>query len=382
MHEQKPRVWLPGASLLPDSSTQRQIGVSLSFETAALPHQNPSPPHNPTTSQTAQVENLHENSSMIIGEKQPHLERGKIEFVPSVINALILFSIIFLDESSSSGSGNNIVQPASAKGANLALTKTKEFMKVCECRTFNETQLARFFELAQDDEVDVNYVDEEGLAPILVLCWKQRSGSHLLKCLETLLSRKEILVNVQELNQWSNALTIVCQYHGGDKLIHIIHLLLKHKINVDTKNKNNEIAIMALCKNYKEENIKAILHLLLKQAALLKNLNATCKMHGWNALVYLCAKHKGKNLHDAARFLLENGIQVNTELNKSDNALVAACLHQKHQNLIDVVRLLISFKIDVNWTNPVSGENAIIALCRNYCNSNLIDIIKGIVIYT
>ena len=220
-------------------------------------------------------------------------------------------------------------------------------------------------------------MDEEGLAPILILCSKQKSGKILLQCLEALLSRPDFLVNVQEMNQWANALTMVCQYHGSDNLFSIIHLLLKHKIKVDTKNKNDETAVMALCRNDNQENIKNILRLLLKQTALRKLINTTCKENGWNALVYLCTSFKGKYLIDVAQFLLENEIQVDTELNKSDNALVAACRNHKQENLFDLVRLLLRGKIDVHWTNPKSGENALIALCSDSDNgSNLIPIMR------
>ena len=234
----------------------------------------------------------------------------------------------------------------------------------------------RFRILALDMEVDLNYTSSEGLAPLLNLCSNQKS-SHLFECMEILLRRPDLNIHVGEKGQRANALTVVCRCYSGDKLVDNVKLLLRHKVKADTKNKNDETALMGLCINYKKDDIIDILRLLLEEPTALKNLNAVSKDLGWNGLVFLCYYFSGKNLFEVAQLLLDHGIQIDSEYNTSANALIAACTKYNRESLINVVRLLIQHKTDVNWTNPASGGNALIALCKSYRESNLIDIIQG-----
>ena len=250
------------------------------------------------------------------------------------------------------------------------MKKTLAFAKLCECREFTDDQIILFRSFALDVEVDVNYIDSEGFAPLLNLCWSNKSN-RLYELIEILLSRSDLDINVKEMNQRANALTMVCRYYSGHKLFDIVGLHLKHKIEADSKNKNDENALMGLCVNYKKENIIDIVRLLLTQPDVLKNLNAVNKDMGWNVLVLLCNHYSGRNLVDVARFFLEQHVEIDTEYNKYDNALVVACSKYKHDSLIDVVRLLLLHKIDVNWTNPTSGGTALIALCQDYTDCNL-----------
>ena len=256
------------------------------------------------------------------------------------------------------------------------MKKTLAFAKLCECREFTDDQMILFRQFALDEEVNVNHFDSEGLTPLLNLTWNHRS-IRLYECIKILLSRPDLDINVKEMDERANALAMVCRYYSGHKLYDIVELLLDHKIQLDSKNKNDENALMGLCINYKKENIADIVRLLLSQPAVLQSLNAVNKDMGWNALVLLCYHYSGRNLLDVARFLLEQGIQIDTECNKNDNALVAVCSNYKQDSLLDVVKLLIDSKIDVNWRNPTSGRNALISLCKNYSGYNLEAIVKG-----
>jgi len=256
------------------------------------------------------------------------------------------------------------------------MKKTLAFAKLCQCREFTDDQMILFRQFALDEEVNVNHFDSEGLTPLLNLTWNHRSV-RLYECIKILLSRPDLDINVKEMEERANALAMVCRYYSDHKLYDIVELLLDHKIQLDSKNKNDENALMGLCINYKKENITDIVRLLLSQPAVMQNLNAVNKDMGWNALVLLCYHYSGRNLLDVARFLLEQGIQIDTECNKNDNALVAVCSNYKPDSLIDVVKLLIDSKIDVNWRNPTSGRNALISLCKNYSGYNLEVIVKG-----
>lgn len=236
-----------------------------------------------------------------------------------------------------------------------------------------------FRELALDAEVNVNHIDSEGMAPLLNICWNHKSD-RLYECIEILLRRTDLDIDVKEMGQRANALAMVCRYYSGYKLLDIVELLLKHKIEADSKNKNDENVLMGLCINYKKDNIIDIIRILLTQPAISQNLNAVNKDMGWNVLVLLCYHYNGKNLLDVTRFLLEKGVQIDTEYNKHYNALIAVSLKYKNDTLIDVVRLLILHKIDVNWTNPLSGDNALIVLCKNYSDTNLLNIVQGMCI--
>lgn len=100
----------------------------------------------------------------------------------------------------------------------------------------------------------------------------------------------------------------------------------------------------------------------------------------WNALHSLCRYHTSSSLSDLVRYLLDNGIEINTKTPSGFNALHLACCYQKNDNLHGVVRLLLERGIDVD-AKTNNGFTALHFLCKNYPHHDLKKIIQVMLDY-
>ena len=257
-----------------------------------------------------------------------------------------------------------------------------QLIKLCSLEILSDQQFAYFRQLAHHKDVNINLM-QNNVTPLLLLCWKHKS-LQLDKCVGILLQRNDIDINARDSGTFWNALAMTCRYYPDKKIYKVLGMLLEHRsklapngIDVNAVNHNGINALMALCSNYKHDNIIDIVRLLVENGI---NINATSDDMGWNALVTLCYNYRGKNLLDVVNYLLTIGppyIEVNLEENKGDNALIAACDSYRHASLLEIVRLLVTHHIDINWNNPKLKCNALITLCAStYGKSNLIEIIQ------
>ena len=268
---------------------------------------------------------------------------------------------------------------SSAQGANSATTtsfslkKSQELFDLCKLEKLNKTQLARFHQLAQDREVDVNFTEaEKKLTPLLCLCWMHESV-RLFECIQALLKRDELDVNFRDSGECLNALAMVCRWYPGPSLHNIVRLLLDFGSQVDTVDDKGADALIVLCANYTRRNLVDVARLLLENGS---NINAVSSEYGWNALIYLCENYAEDNLLDNLRLLLRYGSRLDVAGSKEGNALIVVCGSYKRNSLIDIVRLFIQNGIDVTATHPTSGANALITLCSAYNGDNLYEIIE------
>ena len=176
----------------------------------------------------------------------------------------------------------------SAQGANSATTtsfslkKSQELFDLCKLEKLNKTQLARFHQLAQDREVDVNFTGaEKKLTPLLCLCWMHESV-RLFECIQALLKRDELDVNFRDSGECLNALAMVCRWYPRPSLHNIVRLLLDFGSQVDTVDDKGADALIVLCANYTRRNLVDVARLLLENGS---NINAVSSEYGWNALI-------------------------------------------------------------------------------------------------
>ena len=107
-------------------------------------------------------------------------------------------------------------------------------MKLCTYESLNEAGIVRFRDLTLDAEVDVNCINNSnGFTPLLLVCSSNRSDS-LFDCVNSLLERNEININIKDQGGWG-VLSFVCLFNGSNrKLPDIIRLLLDYGIEIST----------------------------------------------------------------------------------------------------------------------------------------------------
>ena len=157
---------------------------------------------------------------------------------------------------------------------------------MCSRASMNAVAVARLRELVSDTSVNINYKDSAGYTPLNMLCWKNNNYS-LKECVEILLQRKDIAVNMKNKEKW-NALHHVCRHYKLDNLIDIVRLL----IDATPSEKTNKIKI-----NDRTDNKS-------------------------NALILLCEANSNLNhLADVAQLLIERNIEVTAENKDQRSAL-------------------------------------------------------------
>lgn len=143
-------------------------------------------------------------------------------------------------------------------------------MKLCTYESLNESGIVRFRELAMDSEVDVNCINNSnGFTPLLLICSSNRSDS-LFDCINILLERNAININVKDQGGWG-ALSFVCLFNGSNrKLPDIIRLLLDYGIEISTTTSQGWSALSQAELNLSyyhcsQPNLITIVHQLLER---------------------------------------------------------------------------------------------------------------------
>ena len=111
--------------------------------------------------------------------------------------------------------------------------------------------------------VDINFVNKEGLTPLLCLIKGGHSRNDLMDAIRFLLNQEGIDVNCKDQEGW-NALYYLCRLYQQNNLVDIIRLLIQHGIDVTWKNQLGQNALLILCLRYPHENLIDIVRLLIE----------------------------------------------------------------------------------------------------------------------
>lgn len=244
--------------------------------------------------------------------------------------------------------------PSKSSVVKSAKSAQEQLFAMCKSQTkWTNKKFAEFRQLVLDESVQINAVTNDGLTPLLLVCWKQSSG-HFLQLVTILLERPDLDINATDGGEW-NALGMACRHSRDKNLLSVIRLFLDRHIQVNNTNGAGDNALIALCANYnviqgirKEPNQKAdIIRLLIKNGI---SVHATNKL-GWNALHTLCRNHTSDNLPELIEIVLNAGVSVTACDKEGNNPLLLVCAYYRQANLIDTIRLLISKGTDVKATN-------------------------------
>ena len=120
---------------------------------------------------------------------------------------------------------------------------------LCQTKKWTQTLKSQFRNLVEDESILINGVNEEGLSPLLLLCWNQHSEI-LFELVKIILERPDVDINITDNGEW-NALGMACRHCQSRHLIHLVRLLLERGIEVNSKNSDGDNALIVLCANYK-----------------------------------------------------------------------------------------------------------------------------------
>lgn len=100
-----------------------------------------------------------------------------------------------------------------------SVQKEEELMNLCNCtQRLTDQQFARFCQLVADKTLDINYVDLSKLTPLLLICLMQESDQ-LYDCVNELLKRPDLDVNIRDSGTCWNALAMACRHHQSKNLL-------------------------------------------------------------------------------------------------------------------------------------------------------------------
>ncbi|EFX76498.1 hypothetical protein DAPPUDRAFT_249011 [Daphnia pulex] len=209
-------------------------------------------------------------------------------------------------------------------------------------------------DLLQDDDVNINCVNRQGLNLLLQLV--KRPKDDMIDIIKLFIRHKIDLNGTDDYGE--HALFYLCAYNYSNDNLDQVNCQSKHSRNL----------LHLLCNYYEKENLIKVVRLLLDSGIEVNSTTKCCR----NALHLLCEYYQQDNLVDIAQLLLDEGIQVEED---KWNALHLACRFYGRDNLISLVKLLIDKVENVNYLDS-DGRNALHILCRSYSNANLIDIIE------
>lgn len=166
-----------------------------------------------------------------------------------------------------------------------------------------------------------------------------------------------------------DAFLIICHYYGGDNLREILDYFIQQGYSL------NEIdieftrsAFVSVCKNYRGNDLKLVLELLLSTEKKNDVINSLSDItQGINALQILCNGYEGSdNLKEIVTLLIQKGIKVNFREEKHGwNALHFLCGTYFGTDFSDIAIILCRNGIDVNdLTND--GHNVFFTRCHRY----------------
>ena len=155
--------------------------------------------------------------------------------------------------------------------------------------------------------VDINYVNKEGLTPLLYLLKQSNEKGNLTEVLQLLFNHGADIKTIDD--NGNNALHYVCQYYQNDNLIEIIRLLIKHGVEVNQKTKYGSTALQFLCQYYQNDNLIEIVRLLIEHGVDVKAIDS----FRYTALISLCENYQKENLIEILELLIKYGGNVNTK---------------------------------------------------------------------
>ena len=276
-------------------------------------------------------------------------------------------------------SNKEVIAPANQNHIYLE----KKLMQLCSRSFLSPTAFNQFNDLVVNEEVNVNYVDSEGLTPLLRLCLHHKRQT-LFGCVQLmLLKRKDVDVNWRHgANQLEgtdgcfNALAMLARHYQGSNLYEIAHLLLQHGVRPDVIDINGDHTLIVLCANYKDERLLHVVRLFLDTQQLREMINAT-NSKGWSALFVLCYNYKGDNLLEIVQLLIDNGASVKCKDKSGWDCLLALAVEQHgHKDFAEIVRLLVSKGADINSIDNRESFDILHILCANYKGDQLVHLIQ------
>lgn len=154
------------------------------------------------------------------------------------------------------------------------MNREKAILAYCAKENPTAEELNKMEKLIEDEGVDLNYPDKDGLTPLLLLCKKNRSHS-LLTCLEILFK-------------------------------------FEKPVDVDREDRDGLNCILLLCdrpnvSNLEVQVLKEVLELLLKKGANGKAVNKKAGRRQWNAVHLLCQHYRKEGLYQLIEVLFDQG---------------------------------------------------------------------------
>ena len=133
--------------------------------------------------------------------------------------------------------------------------------------------------------VDINFVNDEGLTPLLQLTKSGHLRNDLMDVIQLFLTQDGIDINCKDPEGW-NALFYLCRLYQKNNFVDIVRLLIDHGIDVTWKNQLGQNALLILCLHYSIENLLDLIRLLIDHGIDVDFRNQNDR--GWNALHCVC----------------------------------------------------------------------------------------------
>ena len=252
--------------------------------------------------------------------------------------------------------------------------QSSQLRELCCLPTLDDSQLARFHQLAADKTVDVEHKYGETSWPFLSLLLRYNQSDSLLPCLKSLLLRDGI--NLEHMKTCGhNALTLLLRYNNSNVVFDCAKLLLERGVNVLKTDSTGRDALLLASELYRGGKMLDLVQLLLQHGA-----NVSLERKQENVLIVLSRHYKQDYLIDVIRLLITHGVNVNCRNSKNQTALHALCQSQNHSpDLLPILKLLVQHGIDAAVVDG-NSDSALTLLCRIYRQPNLLEIIRFLVI--
>ena len=137
-------------------------------------------------------------------------------------------------------------------------------MDFCRTERLDDIAMARLHRLLINLRININYAPPPDYMPPLLLLCQYCKTENLPETLNILLNRNDVSVDFATRNGY-NALMVLCKFYACESIIECVQLLIKHGINVDSKEKfgNRQNSLSLLCNNYKGKNLFDVALILL-----------------------------------------------------------------------------------------------------------------------
>ena len=210
----------------------------------------------------------------------------------------------------------------------------------------NEDDMLVHFEQVMDEEgVNLNFTNEEGLTPLLLLCKSKHSRY---RCIEKLLRKKPATLAVSE-GPCSTANTA----------------------NVNQPDNRGKNCLFWLVENG-AKHIKNVLELLIQERIDVNHVDKNQE----NFLFRLVSSYSGSDIVDIINLLVANGINVQQKNRYGENVFFHLVRNSsQNQKIIGIIDLLISLRVDIKCI-ALNEENVLYPLISKYKGDNILEIIR------